>query len=412
MKFLTLLTAALVVLVCATSGWALTDKEQSIFNRAQKSVQSVEEKIEKRKASGKAFNQSVNESNQKKLTKAEELLSELPSEPQVEQLRQTIATLKAQLAEGAQTAEANASEAASLLESPDYERDREQMVALEEFYASLKGLDAKNPIFGRDSMRSRVSDLEGKLESLPQANAQLEQLTQKWQPVLSVNEGKARFIALPLKNATRAREKFTNLAEKFEAESKGRIQSLMGSVQSNLSAVKSYDQFEKQVSQPMQAVADLASLLSKLGKLDAGLQTQITALETSVAAKEKAAAEALISSNTGPGNGYSGADRGAIEQAVKNAWNGRYPGEQILAVQIPHNWSRDTGWKWDTTSKAWQKYDSSSMMVYAFQAHSATVVKWSQHRIYKYHLRGDALGVHPFKKEEPTPRRQMLRSKL
>ncbi|MCA9797040.1 MAG: hypothetical protein KC910_34760, partial [Candidatus Eremiobacteraeota bacterium] len=131
-----------------------------------------------------------------------------------------------------------------------------------------------------------------------------------------------------------------------------------------------------------------------------------------VTQREKELATALIAANRAPANAYTGGDRAAIESAVRSAWKARYPNLQVLEVRMPESWSRETGWRWDSTSKAFRRFDESSMRVSTVLATSPTVATWQTQWVHTFHLSGNKLVVQPFKYDEPSPRHQLLRSNL
>ncbi len=407
--------AALCGLMLTGQLLALTDKEQAALTRVEKNVQLVETSLEKKKTSVRGLQTGFVTSSLKKLADAREDLASLPQEPPVRALIDKLAKLESELSATADEHKSDAAASEGLLQSPDYDSDREQFLALGEIYKSVNGLDANGQLYTVPAFTFRVQRLNQILADIVASGQQFEQLQEKWEPVMTVRDGRASFMAQAIREAVKEQEKYRAAVDSFESSAPGKIESQLQAASAGSAeavAAKSYDLYMSKAAAPLTSAESLLSTLKVLGFSDPGLTAKVNQAQSTIGKNEKILGDALIAKNKGPADTYTGPDRGTIESVIKGAWKNRYPDRQVLAVRMPNSWSRESGWKWDTTRKAWRRYDESTVQVYAIIATSPTVAQWQWHWVNKYHLNGDRIGTPPFSIESPSPKAQMLRSNL
>lgn len=405
----------LMVALLVQSSLALTEKEQAELQRVVKKVNQVSKSLQKKKQSSRGVQAGFVKASLKKLTKARERLAKLPSEPEVDSVSDKLNALYSEINSISEAQGRDAELATKLLESPDYDGDREQLLALQYCYKKAGELDANSTKFGFGGVGYRIEELQSSLQTAREANQQFGELTQKWKPVLSVRGGRAAFIGEALRGALKEESNYQKAAQRFQAEAPALVESILTKAEKgaqNAVSAKSYDQFMENVAGPGNRARNLLTTLKTLGYSDAGFEARTKQSLAVLAGAEKTLAEALIARNTGPADRYQGGDRGQIESLLKAAWKKRYPGQQVVAVRISGGWDRNSGWKWDRSRKGWKRFDDSSIRVATFLVSSPTVVQWQWQWVHKFHLSGDKIVVSPFSLDEATPRRQMLRAKL
>lgn len=399
------------MLFTANLAWALQPKEAAALKRVEKGIERLIQDLEKRESGARPADAKFVQQMEKKLSRFKDDLAKLPAEPEVVATGTSLDSLSARLQKLAAQGAQDSSAASALLTSPDYDQDREQFKTLEEIFKKCSRLDAKSFAVGHGRSGFQALSLLEMLKSAPDAEGQLQALSQKWKPVLSSRDGRARFIAIPMQNALKEAQKFDEARTTFRSEGSSQLQGLLQTIESNAVAVsqsKAFERYESQVSNPLSEAEELWKILQVVG---GGAPQDLPALER--ARKQvDAAAQVFIASNKGPRDAFSGAERAQIENLVRQAWKSKYPQQRVLGVRIPAQWSRDTGWKWDSLSKSWRAYDESSVMAYVMLEQSPTLVGWQGQWIHKYHLNGDRLGLQPFALDSPNPRYQMLRKNL
>jgi hypothetical protein len=404
-----------LVLALSQTLLALEAKDLQVLKRIEGSLERTDTELGRRERGERPNDEKFRERMDKKMADLKEDLAPLPADPEVEAARQKFQALSQRLQKLAQSGAQDAGAVDALLANPDYEGDREQIQAFNEALSIASRLDAQSPIFGNPIGRAHSQKYIDNLKALMDAQKQLDVLHQKWRPVLSSREGKARFIGQPLLSALKSQEKFQQAAEAFRQQAPALVESFLAAAEAGSKRVaqsKSLDQYEKEVARPMMAADDLYEALEAVGFQDASVAARVQQSKQRAAEQEKMASQVLIAANRGPADTYSGPDRAAVQNLVTQAWKGRYPQQKVLAVRLPHSWSRDEGWKWDTTSKSWKHFDQSSMQVSVMLEQSSTLVGWQTQWVHKYHLNGGRMGVQPFNLDKPTPRHQMLRSNM
>ena len=146
-----------------------------------------------------------------------------------------------------------------------------------------------------------------------------------------------------------------------------------------------------------------------------GLIEKVKSTRTQLEAETAKYAERIIAENKPVVSVYAGADKPALETAIRNQWKSQYPKEKILAIRFTEaDWHRYSGFQWEPSANAWNKYDHSilELSVYVEGTDPKNAVQY-EINLKKLHLQGDKVIVSAYRaNSRPSPIYTVLASKL
>lgn len=136
----------------------------------------------------------------------------------------------------------------------------------------------------------------------------------------------------------------------------------------------------------------------------AGMAETVASGIARIASLKAQAATQIIEQNTLPPTGYASADLSAIIQMATDGFKAIHGNVPILEVRVPEGqWTRQQGWRYSRTDRAFQYYDYSTIDTYVVEKTSKRVATFWKVTVHKKHLEGDALISNPASRTRHTP---------
>ncbi|MEM1445254.1 MAG: hypothetical protein AAGF84_04310 [Planctomycetota bacterium] len=264
---------------------------------------------------------------------------------------------------------------------------------------------------------------------IPQAIAVLKQASAAQQEVVRI----AQKYGDLLKQTTPDTERlegvgngFFSTAQRFTTAAQTRAAELPAQIQAKLAEVRGLaDQavqeqkplfFTGGIPQQMGFAREWTDLLETLQpEAAAPLRTELSQLETDLAAKAKSLEALIIQQNPLPSDNYAGPDRDAVIERAVDAWKHQQSNFEVLTVRIPReNWKRQTVWEW--FNGAFHYVDKSRLQVQLILADpdnpDQAIIQ--PINMIRDHQDGDTVIGTPMRSgdEEVQPHGRLLRSKI